>query len=644
MFNKFIIYCCFFITTFLSTQGLAQQSSELFGSMPLVSDVSVSPDGSSMAAQMVLDGVPTVITSPFGSKEITVAAKLKDSADRIESIDWVNNNRLFITASRPEYVEGFYFRISAAYSVNTDGSDLIVIHNKAVYKQNESSFMRGLQTIRLINDLVDDDQNVLVSAYDERDGGYSVFKVNVYDSKFTKVASAAGGRHSFVTDVKGNVVFSSITEKHLETLYYKAVGTDLWVELKTIDLTGDIDFDPVAVSDDGKSLLVNTDFNSNFNYIAKFEISTKNIGNKLFAVEGHDIDHSIVRNGQLIGYGYTKDFYERSFISPKQIEYNAQIKALFKNRHSFITSSSIDGQRVVIYSETDHNPGRFYTIDFNTKKADFWFSQYPKLEKSQLSPVQPIDVANREGLTMRGYLTLPKNQSKAAPLIVFPHGGPHARDDMSFDPFVQFFAAQGYAVLQVNFRGSTGYGNKFEYQGYKQWGMKMQDDLMDAVAQVRKNPAIDATKSCVVGASYGGFAALVASFQQPEQFNCFISISGVSDLPALLQRDAGFSKQREIYMKQVVGDYKTESDRLQAVSAIYNTDKIRRPVLLIHGVKDTRVYFKQSLALYNALKSKNKTVEYLELENGTHFFDEEADRKQAFVAMEQFLGKYLATN
>jgi dipeptidyl aminopeptidase/acylaminoacyl peptidase len=632
MFSKVITYFCFLITVFFSMAATAQQSSELFGSMPLVSDVSVSPDGSAIAAQMILDGVPTVVTSPFGSKEISIAAKLKDSADRIESIDWVNNNRLFISASRPAYRNGFYFRIGTIYSVNMDGSDLKTIENTAVYKNQEA--LRGLRSIQLLNDLMHDDQHVLVSAFDERDGGYSVFKVNVYDSKFTKVANSTGGRHSFISDINGNVVFSAVTEEHLMTLYYKAVGTEQWVAIKTIDLTGDIDFDPLAVSEDGKSLLINTDFNSDFNYIAKFDLSTKSIGEKLFAVEGHDIDHSIIRNGQLVGYGYTKDFYERSFISPKQIQYNTQIKALFKNRHSFITSSSVDGQKVVVYSETDHNPGRYYTIDFNTKKADFWFSQYPKLEKAQLSPVQPIDVTNREGKPMRGYLTLPKDQRKASPLIVFPHGGPHARDDMSFDPFVQFFAAQGYAVLQVNFRGSTGYGNQFHHQGYKQWGMKMQDDLMDAVAQVRKNPAIDASKSCVVG----------ASFQQPEQFNCFISISGISDLPAMLERDSRLSEQLELYMKNAVGDYKTEADRLKTVSAIYNTDKIQRPLLLIHGVKDTRVYFKQSLDLYNALKSKNKTVEYLELENGTHYFDEEADRKKAFAAMELFLSKHLGSH
>lgn len=629
----FVFFMCF------SQKSFAQQDAQLFGNLAMISDVSVSPDGSLLAAKMIYEGMPAVVTAPFGSTDIVFAAKLKDSADRIESIDWVNNNRLFITASRPEFINGFYVRLNTAYSVNADGTDLIVIENKAAYKKQESEFIRNNQSIALLNDLTHDDEHVQVLAYDPRDRGYAVFKVNVYTSSFEKIASGAGDRTNFISDINGNILFSTITEKHLMTIYYKAIGTDQWIELKTIDITGDITFEPISVSEDGKSVLVKTDFNSNFSYIAKFDLAAKSIGEKLFFVDGHDIDNVIIKNGQLVGYGYTKDFYERTFISPQQVEYNSKVKSLFKNRHSYITSSSADGQKVVVYSETDHNPGRYYTIDFTTKKADFWFSQYPQLEQQQLSPVQAIDLTSRDGQNMRGYLTLPKN--KAAPLIVFPHGGPHARDDMGFDPFVQFFAAKGYAVLQVNFRGSTGYGNNFMLQGYKQWGLKMQDDLMDAVAQVRKNPAIDAKKACVVGASYGGYSALVASFQQPEQFNCFISISGISDLAAMVKRDSEYSEQLGLYMSTAVGDYKTESEKLNAVSALHQINKIQRPVLLIHGVKDTRVSVKQSDDLYNRLKSKNKVVEYVELENGTHFFDEEADRKQAFAAMEQFLNKYL---
>lgn len=635
--NHVLITIIFFLL--YAHSCFAQNNAQLFGNLAMVSDVSVSPDGSSIAAKMIYEGMPTVVTAPFGSTEIAFAAKLKDPADRIESIDWVNKNRLFITASRPEFVNGFYVRLNTAYAVNADGSDLVVIENKAAYKKQESAFVRNNQSIGLLNDLIHDDQHVQVLAYDPRDLGYSVFKVNVYTNSFEKIASGAGDRTDFISDINGNILFSTITKKNLTTIYYKAIGSEQWVDLKTLDITGDITFQPVSVSDDGKSILVKTDFDSNFDYIAKFDIAEKRIGDKLFSVDGHDIDNVIIKNGQLVGYGYTKDFYERTFISPQQIEYNNKVKALFKNRHSYITSSSKDGQRVVVYSETDHNPGRYYTIDFATKKADFWLSQYPLLEQQQLAPVQPIDVISKDGQPMRGYLTLPKN--KPAPLIVFPHGGPHARDAMGFDPFVQFFAAQGYAVLQVNFRGSSGYGNDFLQQGYKQWGLKMQDDLMDAVDQVRKNPAIDKNKSCVVGASYGGYSALVASFQRPQQFNCFISISGISDLAAMVKRDTEYSEQLGLYMKTAVGDYNTESDKLNAVSALYQIDKIQQPILLVHGVKDTRVSFKQSLELYNKLKSNDKVVEYLELENGTHFFDEEADRKQAFATMEQFLNRYL---
>ncbi|RVT44507.1 S9 family peptidase [Rheinheimera sediminis] len=635
--NHVLITIIFFLL--YAHSCFAQNNAQLFGNLAMVSDVSVSPDGSSIAAKMIYEGMPTVVTAPFGSTEIAFAAKLKDPADRIESIDWVNKNRLFITASRPEFINGFYVRLNTAYAVNADGSDLVVIENKAAYKKQESAFVRNNQSIGLLNDLIHDDQHVQVLAYDPRDLGYSVFKVNVYTNSFEKIASGAGDRTDFISDINGNILFSTITKKNLTTIYYKAIGSEQWVDLKTLDITGDITFQPVSVSDDGKSILVKTDFDSNFDYIAKFDIAEKRIGDKLFSVDGHDIDNVIIKNGQLVGYGYTKDFYERTFISPQQIEYNNKVKALFKNRHSYITSSSKDGQRVVVYSETDHNPGRYYTIDFATKKADFWLSQYPLLEQQQLAPVQPIDVISKDGQPMRGYLTLPKN--KPAPLIVFPHGGPHARDAMGFDPFVQFFAAQGYAVLQVNFRGSSGYGNDFLQQGYKQWGLKMQDDLMDAVDQVRKNPAIDKNKSCVVGASYGGYSALVASFQRPQQFNCFISISGISDLAAMVKRDTEYSEQLGLYMKTAVGDYNTESDKLNAVSALYQIDKIQQPILLVHGVKDTRVSFKQSLELYNKLKSNDKVVEYLELENGTHFFDEEADRKQAFAAMEQFLNRYL---
>lgn len=629
------------LTIFVQPSLQASELADKFGKMPLVQDVSVSPDGETLAGTFHIDGKPVVMTAPFGQHETTALVSLKSSSDRIESVDWVNNKRLLINASRAKYIAGRFYRIHTMYAVNSDGSDLLEINNQAMYKKAEDSRVAGLQSTYLLNDLADDDEHVLVQAYDERDQGYAVFKVNVYDSKFSKVESAAGDRSGFVSDRNGNIVFSTVLDKQLLSIELKKGPDQPWTKLKTIDLAGDIDFSPVGLSADGKAVLVNTDYKNNYNHLAYFDLATGEISAPVHQVEGYDISTTYSKAGKLIGYGFTKDFFEQVFIDPVQHQHNQQIKALMPDRHSYITSYSDDGKRVVIYSVKDNQPGRFLTLDFNTKKAAFWFSQYPHLEKTALPSVTPISFTSRDGLPLQGYLTMPLQKDKAAPVILFPHGGPISRDSRSFDPFVQFFSAMGYAVLQVNFRGSAGFGNSFEIAGYRQWGQKMQDDLMDALAAVSANPDLDTKRSCIVGASYGGYAALVASFRDSDKFQCFVSISGISDLAAMLRSDGAYSDARKAVQATTVGDYVNDAKALDAVSARYHLDKIKKPLLLIHGVKDTRVPYKQSAELYSALKAKGVPVSYLEQEDGTHFFDTEQERTAAFAEMETFLKRYL---
>lgn len=626
---------------FLQSSIHASELAVKFGRMPLVQDVSISPDGQTLAGTFNIDGKPVVMTAPFGQHETTALVSLKSGSDRIESVDWVNNNRLLINASRAEYMSGRFYRIHTMYAVNSDGTELLEIKNQAMYKKAEDSRISGLQSTYLLNDLADDDKHVLVRAFDERDSGYAVFKVNVYNSKFSKVESAAGNRSGFVSNRQGDIVFSTVLDKQLLSIELKKAPDQPWQRLKTIDLAGDIDFSPLGLSDDGKSVLINTDYNSNFNHLAYFDLTSGTISAPVHHVEGHDISVSYIKAGKLIGYGFTKDFYEQVFIDPLQHQHNQQIKALMPDRHSYITSYSDDGKRVVIYSVKDNQPGRYLTLDFNTKKAAFWFSQYPHLEKTVLPSVNSISFTSRDGVTLQGYLTIPPQKDKAAPVILFPHGGPIARDSKTFDPFVQFFTSMGYAVLQVNFRGSSGFGNHFETAGYQQWGKKMQDDLMDALAAVSTNPDLDTQRSCLVGASYGGFAALVASFRDSEKFQCFVSISGISDLTAMLRSDGAHNEARKAIQRSTIGDYENDAKALDAVSAVQHINSIKKPLLLIHGVKDTRVPYKQSAELYSSLKAKNVPVRYLEQKDGTHFFDTEQERTEAFVEIEKFLTTHL---
>ncbi len=631
------IFACLSNSTFATETNNAK----LFGKMPLVQQASVSPDGQFVVGIFQVDGKQVVMTSPFSQHETTAVVSLKFTSDRIESVDWVNPTRLLINASRAENLFGRYYRIHTMYAVNADGSDLLEIKNKAAYKKAEHSAIAGLQSTYLLNDLADDHEHVLVTAYDERDKGYGVFKVNVYDSKFSKIESGAGDRAGFATDRAGNVRFSTVLKQQKLSVEYKSAPDAAWLSLRTIDISGDIDFNPVGLSEDGKSVLVNTDYQSDFNYLAEVDLKTAAIGKPLYLIPGHDIDSTYTKAGKLIGYGYTKDFFEQRFIDVKQQQYNEQVKKLFPDRHSYITSYSDDGQRVIIYTVKDNQPGRYLTLDFNTKKAAFWFSQYPHLEKMQLPSVNNFSFTSRDGLAMSGYLTTPPNKDKPAPVVLFPHGGPHARDNKGFDPFVQFFSSMGYAVLQVNFRGSSGFGNQFEAAGYQQWGKQMQDDLMDALQAVSANPDVDSSRSCLVGASYGGYAAMVGSYRDSAKFNCFIAISGISDLAAMLRTDGANNEAMKAVQRTLIGDYEKNKPALDAVSAMSHLDTIKKPLLLIHGVKDTRVSYKQSADFYDALKRRGVNVSYVEQKDGTHFFDTEHERVEAFSAMENFLRQHL---
>ena len=619
----------------------AAEVADMFSSLPIVKDVSVSPDGAHMVGVFNVDGKVVVMTSAFGSKETTPIVSLKNPADRIESVDWANNKRLLVTASIPNAVSGSVFRIRVTYAVNLDGSDMLIIENNSASKKNEATWIRRYTSDSIVNTLADDDDHVIVSSYDERDNGYALYKVDINNSRFEKIESGAGDRYGFVTNRAGQAVFSLTQDKDDDffAIHFKKPGTTEWKEIKKLKLAGDVEFSPIAI--DGDNLFVITDINSDYSYIARFDTKTGEVSAPLYQEQGYDISTVLLdENEQLIGYLSEREYSKKVYISEEHKAKAAKIDALLKGRENYITSSSNDLSKVVIYSVTDHSPARFYTIDFSTNKAGFWFSQYPHLEKVAMSSPQPISFMSRDGKQLKGYLTLPVGDAKA-PLIVFPHGGPTSRDYQEFDPWVQFLSSMGYAVLQVNFRGSDGFGTSHETAGYRQWGRLMQDDVMDGMSFVAKHPRVDVNNSCMVGASYGGYVALVAAFRDSDKFKCFVSISGISDLVTMIRQDVSGIEPRRIAIAARIGDYEKDEEMLNSVSAINHIDKMKKPLLLVHGLKDTQVNYHQSTDLYEKMQSKKLPVKYVELKDGTHYFDEAADRKTLFTELEVFLKEHL---
>ncbi|HEY5346927.1 MAG TPA: alpha/beta fold hydrolase, partial [Rhizomicrobium sp.] len=249
----------------------------------------------------------------------------------------------------------------------------------------------------------------------------------------------------------------------------------------------------------------------------------------------------------------------------------------------------------------------------------------------------------RDGLDIPAYLTLPPGKlAKDLPLVVMPHGGPDARDMLGFDWWVQFLVNRGYAVLQPEYRGSYGYGRKFTEAGFKQWGLKMQDDISDGVKKVIADGIADPKRVCIVGASYGGYAALAGGAFSPDLYACVVSFAGVSDLPHMLHTEHLYNgREASSFWSSRIGSTDENWDQLKTTSPALHADKFRAPVLLLHGEGDTTVHIDQSEIMNDALKKAGKQVTFIRLPGSDHYLSLADTRIRVLQETEKFLDKYI---
>lgn len=311
-----------------------------------------------------------------------------------------------------------------------------------------------------------------------------------------------------------------------------------------------------------------------------------------------------------------------------------------------MVSRSADGQRVVARVEDEAHPPTYYLVDYAAKKADILNEAYPLLAKVKLGTVRNFDYEARDKYQLTAYLTLPPDAvAKNLPLVVMPHGGPESRDDPGFDWLAQFLASRGYAVLQPQFRGSTGFGQKHADAGRQQWGLRMQDDVTDGVQALITQEIADPRRICIVGWSYGGYAALAGAAFNPELYACAVSIAGVSDLPTMLGWDftkSGSSRESNsvAYWREHIGV--AGDPQVIAKSPARAAQAVRAPILLIHGVDDTVVPIAQSRRMARALQQAGKSYELIELPNEDHWMmTSSASRIRTLTELERFLGKYM---
>jgi dipeptidyl aminopeptidase/acylaminoacyl peptidase len=357
------------------------------------------------------------------------------------------------------------------------------------------------------------------------------------------------------------------------------------------------------------------------------------IGAPIFQDPNYDVDDTLLdeHTGRVIGYTYVDDRPRIKFLDPARQHVQTLLEGAYPGQTVRIVSSDRTRTTFVFSTEGPRNPPVLSLFTASNHQANIVTEAYPTLKSADLGEMKPYPYKSTDGTDIHAYLTLPPGKDPHnLPAVIFPHGGPEARDAIGFDWWAQFMASRGYAVLQPNFRGSSGYGN-FVDAGDGEWAGKVQDDVTSGVRKLIADGIVDPKRICIVGASYGGYMALAGATFSPDLYACAVSVAGVSDVDALLYRGTLYESEGSTYMKK-----KTGGD-LAKLSPANFADRVHIPVLLIHGDKDTIVPIRQSEIEANALKRAGKDVQFVTLQGDDHFMEFAPTRTQMLRELERFL-------
>ncbi|HVY02956.1 MAG TPA: alpha/beta fold hydrolase, partial [Caulobacterales bacterium] len=349
--------------------------------------------------------------------------------------------------------------------------------------------------------------------------------------------------------------------------------------------------------------------------------------------------------GVAVGVSYLADFPVQKFFDPALEAVRAKAAAKFAAGYATLTTWDRARDAFVIHGEMGANPPAYYLYRPATDKLSMIGAEYPSLGPNDIGERLTMNFKARDGVAVPAYLTIPRGAArKNLPLVVLVHGGPAARDDFTFDWWSAFLASRGYGVLQPEYRGSAGYGAKWEEAGHKQWGRLMQDDVSDGVGAMIRAGIADPKRVCIVGASYGGYAALAGATLTPDLYKCAIAIAGVSDLAAMLDREidrTGRDSATVDYWKVSIGDRVADRAAIKAASPIEHVDAVKAPILIMHGPDDTVVPIAQSRAMEKKLKDAGKAVRFVLLRGDDHWLSYAPTRTQMLEESEKFLAENL---
>lgn len=589
---------------------------------PTKTSFQLSPNGEYIAFMQPWENRLNIHVQKIGSDEVV---RVTSATERdIAGYFWANNNRL---AYIQDKAGDENFKL---YAVNADGTEETVLTPFDEVR------------VQIIDDLEDNEEEMIIGLNRRDKRIFDAYRININTGDMKMIAENPGNIAGWMTDNDGQLRIAITSDGVNTSLLYREKESDPFKPVLTTSFRETLA--PLFFSFDNQYIYASSNLGRDKQAIVKYDPATATELEILYQHPEVDVaDLLRSKKRQIItGVMFITDKRHYHFFDEERKQLQKELQEKLPNVEVVVANMNRDEDKILVRTFSDKSRGAYYYYDLNTKDFKKLVEISPWLDEKHMADMQPIKYQSRDGLTINGYLTLPKGvEPKNLPVVVNPHGGPWARDYWGFNPEVQFLANRGYAVLQMNFRGSTGYGREFWETSFKEWGKSMQDDITDGVNWLISEGIADPERIGIYGGSYGGYAVLAGLAFTPELYAAGVDYVGVSNIFTLLESLPPYWELYRQMFYEMVGDPVKDKELLEAASPLFHADKIQAPLFVAQGANDPRVKKAESDQIVEALRARGIDVPYMVKDNEGHGFRNEENRFDFYGAMEKFLAEHL---
>jgi len=634
-----------FLFAFAGNIAIASPTPNDYGALPTIQMVAISPSGESIAYRKVTESQNTIIATSISQKKNLLTIDIGKLQPK--NIYFLNENQIMLIVSEYQRVEGFLgkFDLSTAFVLNIDDKkirQLLIPGDKILAGQTGLGKVVGTTA---------DGKYALMPAWSDVDNKfpdsyYSLYKVNLTRNQVTVAKEGGKTTSDYFVDQQGDALVMEDYNDRTNVHQIKAKQGGKWIEIfsESVPIRNKIF---VGLTADFTSLVfLDRDEKNDHTSYNLMALADGKITPSIFAKEGADIEDVIV-DAQRVVYGvrYSGFVPSYKFFDSALDEKVKNIIAQFPEQSVYLNRWSPDWKHIVVSVEGSSYASDFFLFSENQKT--FLTAGRPQIKADDINPLGKVTYTARDGLKIPTLITIPSTKAselKNLPAVIFPHGGPESHDTIGFDYFAQALATEGYLVIQPQFRGSSGFGFKHRDAGYGEWGKKMQDDITDAVKFFSAKGIIDPKRVCIVGASYGGYAALAGGAFAPELYKCVVSINGVSEMNSFLSYEKnrnGKDSEAFAYWKLQLANGDVDTKSLEQISPAKFAQQFTAPALLINSTNDRTVEPEQSVVMLKALEKNKKPAKLITLEGDDHYLEKAATRTQAVTEVVKFVKENL---